>query len=368
MGRKKIPGLQFRHGVWHIDKIIKGKRFCESTGTGEIEEAERYLIRRLEEIRQAEVYGIRPKRTFMEAATEYLNTKEKASLADDAWNLERIMPFIGELYLENIHMGTLRPFIDHEKKRGLKARTINYPLQVVRHILNLAANEWMDEYGLTWLPRAPKIKLLPQKDARKPYPLSWEEQDRLFAELPEHLQNMCLFKINTGCREGEVCSLKWEWEIAVPKMGTSVFVIPGGYVKNRDERLVVLNDIARQVILRVRGQHPEHVFTFQGHPVKNINNTAWKKAKKRAGLNHIRVHDLKHTYGRRLRAGGVSYEDRQDLLGHKSGRITTHYSQAELENLITAANTACVDQSREFHEPVILRRKIPLKLVSNLAE
>ncbi len=30
-----------------------------------------------------------------------------------------------------------------------------------------------------------------------------------------------------------------------------------------------------------------------------------------------------HTFGRRLRAAGVSYEDRQDLLGHKSGRITT---------------------------------------------
>jgi integrase len=33
----------------------------------------------------------------------------------------------------------------------------------------------------------------------------------------------------------------------------------------------------------------------------------------------------------------ISFEDRQDLLGHKSGRITTHYSQAELGNLIAAA-------------------------------
>ncbi len=48
------------------------------------------------------------------------------------------------------------------------------------------------------------------------------------------------------------------------------------------------------------------------------------------GLKHVKVHDLKHTYGRRLRAAGVSFEDRQDLLGHKSGRITTHYSAAEL--------------------------------------
>ncbi len=48
-----------------------------------------------------------------------------------------------------------------------------------------------------------------------------------------------------------------------------------------------------------------------------------------------------HTFGRRLRAAGVSFEDRQDLLGHKNGRITTHYSNAELNNLIQAANKVC---------------------------
>ncbi len=61
----------------------------------------------------------------------------------------------------------------------------------------------------------------------------------------------------------------------------------------------------------------------------------------------MRVHDLKHTFGRRLRAAGVSFEDRQDLLGHKSQRITTHYSEAELANLIDAAEKACNQKSRK---------------------
>jgi NAD(P)H-dependent flavin oxidoreductase YrpB (nitropropane dioxygenase family) len=58
------------------------------------------------------------------------------------------------------------------------------------------------------------------------------------------------------------------------------------------------------------------------------------------GFRNLRVHDLKHTYGRRLRAVGVSFEDRQDLLGHKSTRITTHYSASELANLIAASEKA----------------------------
>jgi integrase len=89
--------------------------------------------------------------------------------------------------------------------------------------------------------------------------------------------------------------------------------------------LVVLNKIALSVVEEVRGQHSELVFTYNGRPLTRMLNSAWKRARKRVGLA-VRVHDLKHTFGGRLRAAGVSFEDRQDLLGHKSGRITTHYS------------------------------------------
>jgi len=78
-----------------------------------------------------------------------------------------------------------------------------------------------------------------------------------------------------------------------------------------------------------RWAHPEFVFVYRGRPIETMHNTAWQSARRRAGLPQVRVHDLKHTFGRRLRAVGVSFEDRQDLLGHRSGRITTHYSAAE---------------------------------------
>lgn len=55
------------------------------------------------------------------------------------------------------------------------------------------------------LEAAPKIKLSPVKDARSPYPLTPEEQALLFQELPDHLARMALYKVNTGCREQEVC-------------------------------------------------------------------------------------------------------------------------------------------------------------------
>jgi len=176
----------------------------------------------------------------------------------------------------------------------------------------------------------------------KPSPLSWDEQDQLFKELPPHLHQMALFAVNTGCRMGEILKLRWEWEIAIESIpGGSVFVIPAQFVKNRHERLVVLNDIARSVIENVRGNHPKYVFTYQGRLITDMNNTGWCKARKRAGLEHIRVHDLKHTFGRRLRAANVSLEDRQELLGHKSERMTSHYSAAEVGRLWQASQKVC---------------------------
>jgi integrase len=338
---KKIPGLVKRGECWHIDKVIKGRRVCQSTGTSDLEEAQCYLARLMEEHRQAKVYGMRPKRIFREAATKYLLESQKASLKDAALHLKLLDEYIGDLPLESIHMGALQTYIQERRTQGVKNRTINYALQTVRHILNLAAMEWIDEYGLTWLATAPKIKLLPQLDARKPSPLTREQQKRLFSELPEHLAKMALFKVNTGCREQEVCSLRWQWEEFIPELKTSVFVIPAHIVKNRMVRVVVLNSAARAVIDQLRGQHPEYVFTYKGNRVQTMNNTAWQKARKRVGLTQVRIHDLKHTFGRRLRAASVSFEDRQDLLGHKSSRITDHYSSAELGNLIAAAEKVC---------------------------
>jgi hypothetical protein len=134
--------------------------------------------------------------------------------------------YIGDLPLDEVHMGTLAPFIEARKCDGVKSRTINNALKVVRRILNLAAEEWVDEFALTCLAIAPKIKLLVKSDLRKPYPLDWEEQDKLFRELPRPLaqlsqlrhvetENLC-FSMGRAKRSvlhlrGYFCSDAWGW-------------------------------------------------------------------------------------------------------------------------------------------------------------
>ncbi|MFA6222550.1 MAG: site-specific integrase [Desulfomonilaceae bacterium] len=356
--KQRIPGLILRGKTWWIDKKVSGKRICESCRTGDYEEAVKYFCFKVDQLRQFQIYGVRPKRTFREAAIRYLNESSKSSIAEDARVIKKMDKWVGDLNIDEIHMGKLQPYIECERNRGLKNRTINGGIQVVRHVLNLCANEWLDENGQTWLAHAPKIKLIPEVDRRSPYPLDWSEQIRIFNELPVHLRDMCLFNVNTGTREAEVCGLMWDWEVDVEELNTSVFIIPDYKVKNRDDRLVVLNSEAKAIIEKRRGVHPTHVFTYQGHPVKKMNTKAWRRARDKVGIPEARVHDLKHTYGRRLRAVGVDLETRMDLLGHRSGKITTHYSAPELEALIAASEKVCRDNSRKSHAIVILKSRL----------
>ena len=69
-----------------------------------------------------------------------------------------------------------------------------------------------------------------------------------------------------------------------------------------------------------------------------MNNTAWQNARKAVGLPLVRVHDLRHTFGSRLRAAGVHEEDRAALLGHATGSMPEHYGSADVGRLIALAN------------------------------
>jgi len=387
MGRTKTSGI-WTDAAGHktIDKQIAGERVYARLGPVSHEEAERWLASQIQRIRLAKQGGTRPRVTFREAAAKYLRDfQEKVATIDvAAWHIETLDPWIGDRLLEEVHDETLRGFKEHRLiVDKVSLTTVNRAVEIVRRILNLAARAWRHPNGMTWLQTAPLITIERNRRARKAYPLSWEEQDLLFAELPELNRSMAVFKVNTGTRDQEVCSLQWSWELKVEALGASVFVIPGELVKNREDRLVVLNNEAREVVDQMRGRHSQYVFAYQRprtrspavyakpqnvpRRIETMNNTAWQNARKRAaqkyletlgreapwGFAHVRIHDLKHTFGRRLRAAGVSEETRAVLLGHKTRSMPTHYSVAELAELLAAVNR--IDRSLATPAITLLR-------------
>jgi len=177
--------------------------------------------------------------------------------------------------------------------------------------------------------------------------LTWDEQRLFFSDLAPPLERAALHAANSGCRDQEICQLQWVWEQRVEGVG-SVFVIPEELVKNKEPRVVVLNDVAQAIVDAERGKHPTHVFSdtpalpsrdtfylrrrarLQGMPIEKLRKTSelrpidrllsngWKGARRRAakryekelgrpcpeGFRRLHMHDFKDTFGRRLRAAG----------------------------------------------------------------
>ena len=361
--------------VWHIDKRVKRYgRLCESTGTADREEAERYLVYRLHELREIRIYGERPQRIFRDAVQRYLaEHSAKQSIDRDSAILNDLDSFIGNLPLDRINNDSFTRY--RMARRHISVRTRNQKIALARRVLRLAGTVWcFPGTNLTWLKRTPEILLESGHRGRQPYPIDEGEQELLFSELPPHAAEMATFVVNTGVRDRELCQLKWSWERRVstpdaPRGWRSVFALPPEVVKNGESRVIVLNNAAQAVIERARGRHRRFVFVSPRRrtPLGHLRSAGWHGARRRAaeryqerfgmeapaGFRTVRVHDLRHTFGRRLRAAGVSLEDRRDLLGHKGPDITTHYSAAEIGRLIEAANL--IVGSRETPTPTLRR-------------
>ncbi len=345
----KGVGLTKRGGVWWLEKLIDGRRVRESTGTGDLAEAKRYLAFRLNEIRRVTIYGERPLRSFEQAAARYLRENaDKRSLDRDDQALRLAMPHLGHQELGDIHYGKLQTFADARLANGVSKSTVNRDMAAVKQVLKAAAR-WFHENGQPWLtavPEVPRYKL--RCTATEERAITWDEQRRLSQALPAYLATMTLFAVNTGARRGEVLELRWGWEV----QNHSAFLIPPQFHKTGasiGSRLLVCNSVAWAVIEEARGRHAEFVFTHHSKPVRTFYGRAWKQARSHAGLSRVRVHDLRHTFATRLEAAGVSRSDVAEMLGHATSSVTRRYIAPDISRLLHEAEKVVAMR----HEPVL---------------
>lgn len=137
----------------------------------------------------------------------------------------------------------------------------------------------------------------------------------------------------TGCRLGEILSLKWD-DVNLKE----------NYIHLKDskvgERGIPLNEMAKDVLLELQKQeNNQYVFCGdkKGTHLVNIHKT-WQRVRNRAGLPDVRIHDLRHSFASFALKKGVDLYTVSKLLGHKNIATTTRYAHLELEQLKKATN------------------------------
>lgn len=237
-----------------IDKEHRGVRIYLRLGPLSQEDAEFRLDAEITRVESGLDHKAASHRRFADCAARYLAVSQhKRSVSLLAWHIRLLYPYLGNLEVNQVHDRTLEPFIADRLAAGVSATTINRSLEVVRTILNRAARAYRDDDGRPWLDALPPVITMLPETPRLPYPITWEEQDRLFPKLSARLGRMALFAVNTGLRESNVCGLEWAWEIPVPEVGRSVFVIPPEAFKSKRAHVVILNDAAWSIVQAQRG-------------------------------------------------------------------------------------------------------------------
>ena len=137
----------------------------------------------------------------------------------------------------------------------------------------------------------------------------------------------------TGCRRSEILGLRWEHvdlasgELRLPDSKTGA-------------RLVPLSPAAAEVITELP-RTPGNPWVISGRkagaPLRNLQYP-WEILRARAGLDDVRIHDLRHSFASRALALGESLSMIGELLGHRRARTTARYAHLALDSVKTSAS------------------------------
>lgn len=311
---------------WIATTLPDGRRIRQSAGTESREEAQALLAKLTLDAYRAAHFGIKPERSWQEAVVRYLSIKARLrSYADVQRICRHLHLYLGDLNLSQITGDVVWQVIQGEMKKGNKPATINRYLALIRSLLRMARDEWQ------WIDNMPKIRLLSGEVERDRW-LTREEAERLIRACPDHLAALVRFALATGCRAREITGLEW---CRVDLERKTAWL---DQTKNGTPRGVPLNADAVAVLQEQIGKHDRVCFTFKGRPIQwQVTNTAWLSALKRAGIEDLRFHDLRHTWASWHRQAGTSCDELKDLGGWKSRAMVDRYAKFATENLREAA-------------------------------
>jgi integrase len=151
----------------------------------------------------------------------------------------------------------------------------------------------------------------------------------------------------TGARSGEITAAQWShvnWERRLIRLPDS---------KTNEPRTIHLSEAALEVLRGVPRVGPYIVAGARdGEPYKNLGR-AWIIARGYAGLNDVRLHDLRHSFASLAASRGTSLHIIGALLGHRVAATTHRYAH------LTASATAAVNDELGVAMAAAIERGAP---------
>ena len=366
-------------GRWRI-KVYVGrdatgrKRYAQRTVAGKHSDAERELSRLLVEVDAGRVVAS-PAMTLDELLDRWLDVKrpavEPSTWCSYEWVARRyVRPALGTRKVGSLRPIDLDLLYSELSGRGLSMRTVRICHTVLRQSLE-QARRWGFIAGSPAVDASP-----PPQHRREAMPPTVEQVLRLVdAALEEDSPFGTYLWVTaaTGCRRGEVCALRWT-DVDLDRREVTIrraIVQVGGTLREKDtkshqSRRVALDEATVGLLRRHRLRQRETAMALgvrllddallfadpEGrHWRPDVCTNRFGRLRARLGLDHVRLHDLRHFVASVLIDGGIPISTVSTRLGHSQMSTTL--------NLYTHAIPATDQRAADYLGALLTGRTTP---------
>jgi integrase len=253
---------------------------------------------------------------------------------------KHLAPALGRFALDKVTAQHVQTFVNGKLKDGLSPQTVAHLLGTLHTALERAVRWHLVHRNVASLVDPPHIE-------RAEVTILTPEQARIFlaAAKDDRLESLYWLALTTGMRRGEILGLRWQdvdleeavltVRVQLQRIGGKAQLVEPKTATSR--RTIALPPVTVEALKRQRTrQHQErllagskwrdHDLIFAsviGTPMDAVTFARkFDQALKRAGLPHIRVHDLRHTVATFMLAQGIAPKLAMDALGHSNLSMT----------------------------------------------
>lgn len=263
--------------------------------------------------------------TFQQLAdryiTEILPSKKSAVKLESM--IKGICSYFGEYSVISITPEKLAKYRD-ERLKKVKPETVRKDLLCIKRILTVASKEWA-----VYLPHGNPVDMVtvpPQPKRGRERRLEAGEQEKLLEvakKYGEQIYLIILFATATGMRRGEIVKLRWE------NIDRSRRTAKLEDTKNGESREVPLSPSALKVLASWPRNINGKIFSMKADSITR----AFERCCKKAGIENLRFHDLRHEATSRFFEMGFSIMEVSAITGHKDLAMLKRYTHLKAEDL-----------------------------------
>ena len=243
---------------------------------------------------------------------------------------KQLLPVFGSKPLDRISPARIRRWFDAYSQTAPSGA--NHDLEILQQIMNFAVAcghiDANPARGVKKNRRQALTRFLSREEIGRLHKVLDEQSGKSREQQADIIRLLLL----TGCRRGEIVQLRWS-EVRKDTLALAD--------SKTGPRNVPLNAGARRILERQPECGSPFVFPSPRDPARprGLDLSLWDRVRQEAGIEDVRLHDLRHTLASHAVMNGVPVPVVSRLLGHSNVRMTLRYAHLGDREIEAAAES-----------------------------